>query len=215
MRKIEKIITDLDSGEVKYRVLTRKSILHKWEPIEFTIVEEGKEDETTDLLTIEQLGEYLHWYCADNKEVDNDLKEVLRQHDAKMHEKPYQIAKMHDDSPIVDILSTAKEIGELSDGYHTFNQLYDFRREYNAALVNSGLWPAHKSKRHHDGELCFGGGWFIVMIDTPYGQISNHYEEQYWHEFKCPEKEVADEWDGHTEKDVLKRLQQCNLNLFN
>lgn len=100
--------------------------------------------------------------------------------------------------------------GEASDGYHTFNELYDFRREYNAALVNTGVWKAHKSHRHHDGELCFGGGWFIVMIETPFGQISNHYEDKYWDEFHCEEKEVADEWDGHTEKDVLERLSKCN-----
>lgn len=100
--------------------------------------------------------------------------------------------------------------GEASDGYHTFNELYDFRREYNAALVNSGVWKAHKSHRHHTGELCFGGGWFIVMIETPYGQISNHYEDKYWDEFHCEEKEIADEWDGHTEKDVLERLRKCN-----
>ena len=102
--------------------------------------------------------------------------------------------------------------GEASDGYHTFNELYDFRREYNAALVNSGVWKSHKSYRHHDGELCFGGGWFIVMIDTPFGQISNHYENKYWDEFHCEEKEVADEWDGHTEKDVLNRLYYSNKN---
>ena len=100
--------------------------------------------------------------------------------------------------------------GEASDGYHTFNELYDFRREYNAALVNSGVWKAHKSYRHHDGELCFGGGWFIVMIETPFGQISNHYENKYWDEFHCEEKEFADEWDGHTEKDVIARLMKCN-----
>lgn len=100
--------------------------------------------------------------------------------------------------------------GEASDGYHTFNELYDFRREYNAALVNSGIWKAHKSYRHHDGELCFGGGWFIVMIETPFGQISNHYENKYWDEFHCEEKEFADEWDGHTEKDVIARLMKCN-----
>ena len=102
--------------------------------------------------------------------------------------------------------------GEASDGYHTFNELYDFRREYNAALVNTGIWKAHKSRRHHDGEKCFGGGWFIVMIDTPYGQISNHYEDKYWNEFHCDEKEFADEWDGHDEKDVVERLRKCNLN---
>ncbi len=101
--------------------------------------------------------------------------------------------------------------GEASDGYHTFNELYDFRREYNAALVNSGIWKAHKSYRHHSGELCFGGGWFIVMIETPFGQISNHYENKYWSEFHCEEKEFADEWDGHTEKDVIERLMKCNL----
>ena len=101
--------------------------------------------------------------------------------------------------------------GEASDGYHTFNELYDFRREYNAALVNSGVWKAHKSYRHHSGEFCFGGGWFIVMIETPFGQISNHYENKYWNEFHCEEKELADKWDGHTEKDVIARLMKCNL----
>ena len=108
------------------------------------------------------------------------------------------------------IISSAKTIDELSDGYHTFKELYDFRREYNAAFVNSEMWKAHKSYRHHDGELCFGGGWFIVMIDTPFGQISNHYENEYWSEFHCEKKEVADEWDGHTEKDVLNRLHYSN-----
>lgn len=97
------------------------------------------------------------------------------------------------------------------DGYHTIGELYDFRREYNAALVNTGVWKAHKSHRHHTGELCFGGGWFVVMIDTPFGQISNHYEDKYWDEFHCEEKEFADEWDGHTEKDVLERLHKSNL----
>lgn len=100
--------------------------------------------------------------------------------------------------------------GEASDGYHTFNELYDFRREYNAALVNSGVWKAHKSYRHHSGELCFGGGWFIVMMETPFGQISNHYENRYWNEFHYEEKEFADLWDGHTERDAIARLMACN-----
>ena len=115
------------------------------------------------------------------------------------------------DNKTNNIVSSAKTIEELSDGYHTFKELYDFRREYNAALVNSGVWKAHKSYRHHDGELCFGGGWFIVMIYTPFGQRSNHYENKYWDEFNCEEKEVADEWDGHTEKDVIDRLHYSNV----
>lgn len=102
--------------------------------------------------------------------------------------------------------------GQVSDGYHTFNELYDFRREYNAALVNTNIYPCHKSLRHSDGKLCFGGGWFIVIINLPTGQISNHYEIKYWDEFNCDERECAEPWDGHTEKDVLARLSDLNLN---
>ena len=65
----------------------------------------------------------------------------------------------------------------------------------------------HKSKKHHNGEECFGGGWFIVMANLPTGQISNHYELKDWDLFNIPEKEVADEWDGHTSKQVTERIR--------
>lgn len=54
--------------------------------------------------------------------------------------------------------------GEVSDGFHTFDELYHYRMLYNAAFFNSleGKYDVHKSYRHADGELCFGGGWFIV-----------------------------------------------------
>ena len=29
-----------------------------------------------------------------------------------------------------------RNIGEFSDGYHTFNELYDYRKAYNAAFFN-------------------------------------------------------------------------------
>lgn len=45
--------------------------------------------------------------------------------------------------------------GEVSDGYHTFDELYEFRKLYNAALFNEwaaqGKFSVHKSKRHFDG----------------------------------------------------------------
>ena len=99
-----------------------------------------------------------------------------------------------------------------SDGYHTFKELYEFRKLYNAVLFNTwamfGGHDVHKSKKHHDGEECFGGGWFIVMATTIHGQISNHYELKDWDLFKCEERDRADEWDGHTAKDVVNRLQE-------
>lgn len=104
--------------------------------------------------------------------------------------------------------------GQVSDGYHSFDELYDFRRAYNAALVNTHVYPCIKSRRHNDGELCFGGGWFIVQMNLPTGQISNHYEDKYWNEFDCKEQERAEPWDGHTEADVLARLTELNQNSY-
>lgn len=119
-----------------------------------------------------------------------------------------------------------KGVGEFSDGYHTFNELYDFRKMYNAVLFNewanqkvgklgddimhfTAKHDVHKSWRHHDGELCFGGGWFIVVAILPTGQISNHYEAKDWDLFQIPEVEKAKyPFDFHTAKDVLERLSQ-------
>lgn len=110
---------------------------------------------------------------------------------------------------------------DISDGYHTFGQLYDCRLAYNVALFNewvysyiTGVRPVpypkynvHKSKKHHDGELCFGGGWFIVVAVLLTGQITNHYKLEDWDLFKIPETEKAlVEFDGHTTDDVISRL---------
>jgi hypothetical protein len=117
-------------------------------------------------------------------------------------------------------LKQAKQIEEdqrkvtehTSDGYHTFKELYEFRKLYNAALFNEWAkqkkFSVHKSWRHTDGELCFGGGWFIVVAITMDGQISNHYESKDWDLFKIPayDKPLF-EFDGHTSSDVIVRLK--------
>lgn len=108
------------------------------------------------------------------------------------------------------IREEVKITGETSDGYHSFNELYEFRKIYNALIFNEwasqGKYNIHKSKKHFDGEDCFGGGWFIVMATLPTGQISNHYELKDWDLFKCEEHERAEEWDGHTAQDVAQRI---------
>lgn len=97
-----------------------------------------------------------------------------------------------------------------SDGYHTFKELYDYRMVYNALLVNelarTGEVEVVKSWRHDTGEECFGGGWFVVYMMLPTGQVSNHYEEKYWDLFRCKEVERAPKWDGHTPQDALERM---------
>ncbi len=109
---------------------------------------------------------------------------------------------------------------EISDGYHTFEELYEFRKVYNAVLFNEWakavgyggeervLYDVHKSWKHHDGGYCFGGGWFIVSAMLPTGLISSHYKAVDWELFRIPEAERAKyPFDGHTAQDVLKRLK--------
>jgi len=98
------------------------------------------------------------------------------------------------------------EIDDLSDGFHTFRQLYYQRMMLFAVIVRQNKDKAWKSLRHEDGELCFGGGWFIVGIDTPEGSYTYHYEDNYYSLFDCKELERGKHWDGHTEKDVTRLL---------
>ena len=107
-------------------------------------------------------------------------------------------------------VANVNDIGEVSDGFHTFNGLYEQRMILFAALVKAYKNKAWKSYRHEDGEYCFGGGWFIVGIDTPEGSYTYHYENKYWDMFDCEELPVAKHWDGHTEEDAETRLMSLN-----
>lgn len=99
-----------------------------------------------------------------------------------------------------------KDIGDFSDGFHTFNELYHQRAILFAVIVNQNKSISWKSYKHENGELCFGGGWFIVGIDTPEGSYTYHYENKYWDMFDCQELEHGKHWDGHTDKDVTRLL---------
>ncbi|WP_108962239.1 hypothetical protein [Mycetocola zhujimingii] len=99
----------------------------------------------------------------------------------------------------------------LSDGFHTFAELYEFRLLYHAHALR--LWLQQgirvvRSWRHDNGEECFGGGWFIVVAELPSGQVSNHYRTTCRSMFDgVPETPTAPLWDGHSVGDVLHRLR--------
>jgi len=130
---------------------------------------------------------------------------------------------------VINYLISKFSLKNISDKYHTHEELYEFRKLYNAALFNEwasnwkrhehlqsigkmigegiSKYSVHKSIRHHNGELCFGGGWFIVSAMLPTGQISKHYKMADWDLFQVPEVDKAlFEFDGHTGGDVLERL---------
>ena len=99
-----------------------------------------------------------------------------------------------------------ENIGDVSDGYHTFNQLYHQRAILFACIVMQNKDKAWKTRNHEDGTPCFGGGWFLVTIDTPEGNYGYHYEDKYWDIFDCVELERAKPWDGYTEEQVTRLL---------
>lgn len=101
------------------------------------------------------------------------------------------------------------EMTTLDEKEALIQELYELRMLYNAGFANSDTSiKSVKSWRHSDGELCFGGGWFIVCMALPnIGQVSNHYQARDWDMFRIPEVTCAPEWDGHTSKDVICRLR--------
>ena len=103
------------------------------------------------------------------------------------------------------ICAPAADVEKMSDGYHTFADLYEQRLILSAALAKNNP-HAWKSKRHEDGSVPFGGGWFIMGFDTDEGCYTYHYELKDWDLFQCKELDKGKPWDGHTSKDVRRLL---------
>ena len=96
-------------------------------------------------------------------------------------------------------------IGDFSDGCHTFNELYHHRAVLFSVICNMFPDKAWKSKLHDTGDMF--EGMFIVGIETEHGQATYHYDiEPYWDMFKVKELEKAPKWDGHTPSDAIERI---------
>lgn len=115
---------------------------------------------------------------------------------------------------IIKVKEKDKEfpVGRISDGYHTFDELYEHRIvnyiklcEFVNACSNRIVW---RSGVHSDGTV--HNGWFLLGINTEPGrQITYHLPDDKWGDTDFALTfDRAPEWDGHTPADVLKRLKQ-------
>lgn len=117
--------------------------------------------------------------------------------------------------------------GKISDGYHTFDELYDHRitlfiaflklkreLEKSPQVIGSHIvWakpePSHvwRTTKHSDNSVW--QDWFILGIYTEPGkQITYHVPNSRWQECDFAMSILkASEWDGHTSEDVLQRLK--------
>ena len=125
-------------------------------------------------------------------------KDIHDEYSLGLHDGCEYDIKLIDEIPAADV-------EKMSDGYHTFADLYEQRLILSAALAknNPNAW---KSKRHEDGSVPFGGGWFIMGFDTDEGCYTYHYELKDWDLFQCKELDKGKPWDGHTSKDVRRLL---------
>lgn len=107
-------------------------------------------------------------------------------------------------------LNAARQItGETSDGYHSFNELYEHRHALFLALLSIKATGGWMSKKHDDGSEM--DGWFIAGIRLKEGDISYHLPMHLWDACVKTGAEVLDKapkWDGHTSKDVIDRLMK-------
>lgn len=127
-----------------------------------------------------------------------------------------------------DFIIDGFEDMQVSDGYHTMDELYDHRIVLFIALcrhmraidqkfgslmrIKQGETPVAvnevwRSQLHSDGSAF--EGWFILGIGKPAGeQITYHIPMKHWEETEFAETlEKAPEWDSHTSADVLERLK--------
>lgn len=98
------------------------------------------------------------------------------------------------------MIGRLEDTNPISDGSHTFEELYYHRMILFSVICNSNKELAWKSKLHDDGSMF--DNYFIVGIETPQGNYTYHYEIKYWDNFKVKELEFAPTWDGHTAKDI-------------
>ena len=93
--------------------------------------------------------------------------------------------------------------GDISDGYHTFDELYRHRNLLFIALLNEvdGRIPTCWIKNHYPG-------WDLLLLRTEKGDITYHVPADYRHFYDSFDRlEIEDyEYDGHTSDDVINRL---------
>lgn len=99
------------------------------------------------------------------------------------------------------------EMGKVSDGYHTFDELYAHRCQLFVALMLSHPDISWRSKADDAGKG--QDDWFLAGMNLPSGDITYHLPIWMWNwldDTGIETLERAPRWDGHTSTDVLQRL---------
>lgn len=130
---------------------------------------------------------------------------------------PDDMFKLGEIAGCIDNLISTDLTDVISDGYHTFGDLYNHRMILTKTIaymfkdietVNEKLYKVqpivYRSKKHAltDPNEMFEG-YFIVVFRSPEGDFSYHYRLEHWDEFDFLHEEPrAGKYDGHTPDDI-------------
>ena len=111
-------------------------------------------------------------------------------------------------------ITIATNLGKVSDGYHTFDELYEHRHALFLALLYLLRAEGHRescwmSKLHEDGTSM--KGWFVAGAHLPTGDVTYHLPIRLWKvaiKGGIPVLPKAPPFDGHTSTDVIARLNK-------
>lgn len=99
-------------------------------------------------------------------------------------------------------MKTFKIVGnDISDGYHTFDELYEHR-----CLLFLNLCLHHRVECYWKPDF---EGWFCLYWESPKGQISYHLPNKLLPLVeRVIKRDDLHKWDGHKSEDVIKRLME-------
>lgn len=126
--------------------------------------------------------------------------------------KQYQMHVLSAGNDVIRSLTIdGPEQMQVTDGYHTMDELYEHRIGLYITLCNQLEGNNHpeiwRSKLHSDGTGF--SEWYILGINFEAGkQITYHIPMSRWDDTSTiTELPKAPKWDGHTPADVLERLK--------
>lgn len=120
-------------------------------------------------------------------------------------------------SPHSSVEMSLSEDMTVSDGYHTFDELYDHRCLLFLLAVKHGVFKATSVTEDHYP------GWDLIHTHSPcgygdreiYQQISYHVPSTYRPYYDVFPRRTKDEaeasFDGHQSRDVIERLKLALL----
>lgn len=107
---------------------------------------------------------------------------------------------------ILEYKNEGNSVKSISDGHHSFEELYHHRILLFATICNLLPDISWKSKNHHpDDDLIFNG-CFIAGINTNNGEASYHIKLKYWDIFNVRELEHAPKFSGYSPEESIQRI---------